>query len=90
MTEETSLKKTVKDYLDLRGIFNYALLQGLGSYPGLPDRGMHFLGRVHYLEIKAKKGKLSPNQLVFQEHCRMDVVEYHVIRSLEDIQAIVE
>ena len=57
MTEETDLKSAVKQYLDLKGIFNYHLLQGLGAYKGLPDRVMHYKEKVHYLEIKKPKGK---------------------------------
>lgn len=89
-TTETDLKNIVKDYLIIKGIFSYPLMQGLGCKPGLPDRVMHYKGRVHYLEIKTPKGKLSPNQLEFQEQCRQGRIKYHVIRSLEDIQEIVE
>jgi len=89
MTVETSLKSVVKEYLDLKGIFHYSLLQGLGCYPGLSDIVMHFHG-VHYLEVKTAKGKLSPNQLKFQAQCEMDKIPYSVIRRLEDIESIVE
>ena len=85
MTEETDLKHGVKDYLAIMGIYSVPLLQGLGSAKGLPDRIMHFKGRAVYLEVKSSKGKLSPYQLAFQSQCEVDKIEYHVIRSLDDI-----
>ena len=89
-TEETELKSAVKQYLDLMGIYNFPLLQGVGSHKGLPDRIMHYQKRVHYLEIKRLKGKLSEHQLLFQEQCQRDNVPYIVIKSLDDIIEYVE
>ena len=85
MTEETDLKLAVKQYLDLKGIFNFHLLQGLGAYKGLPDRVMHYHGKVVYLEIKKPKGKLSPHQETFENECFADEIDYIVIRSLDDL-----
>jgi len=45
-TEETIVKGHVKEYLAIKGIFNYPLVQGLGAYRGVPDRIMHFRGEV--------------------------------------------
>ena len=88
-TEESQIKGQVREYLRLRGIFFYHNLQGIGSFGGLPDMGMHWQGQVHYLEIKKPKGKLSFNQLTFQLQCKIDGVPYHVIRCLEDLIAVV-
>jgi hypothetical protein len=85
MTEETDLKNAVKQYLDLKHIFNYHLLQGLGCYKGVPDRVMHYRGKVHYLEIKKPKGRLSLHQQAFAEQCAYDDIDYVVIRSLDDL-----
>ncbi len=85
MTEETSLKCAVKDYLKARGIFNYHLMAGMGSYRGSPDRIMHYRGRVIYLEIKKKKGILSEHQMEFQRQCKADKVEYWVIRNIDEL-----
>lgn len=90
MTEETDLKSAVKQYLDIKGIFSYHLLQGIGSYKGLPDRVAHINGKVVYLEIKKPKGKLSPYQIAFQEQCVYDNINYEVIRSLDDLIEITE
>ncbi len=90
MTEETDIKHAVKQYLDIKGVFSFHLLQGLGAYKGIPDRMMHFKGHVVYLEIKKPKGKLSPSQEVFRGQCFIDNVIYLVIRSLDDIMNYVE
>ena len=88
-TPETQVKSQVRDYLNIMGIYNFPLVQGLGAHKGAPDRIMHFNG-VHYLEIKAPKGRLSPHQIAFQAQCELDKIPYHVIRYLEDLQNIIE
>lgn len=87
---ETDLKSQVRDYLALRGIFNYHLLQGIGAYRGAPDRVAHVNGRVVYLEIKLPKGKQSENQVNFEAQCRADKIDYWVIRSVEELMAKIE
>lgn len=87
---ETNIKGQTRDYLSIKGIFNYPLLQGVASYKGLPDRVMHLNGQVHYLEIKRPTGKLSSAQEEFQQQCQADGIPYHVIRCIEELQKIVE
>jgi hypothetical protein len=70
------------------GIFSYHCMGGMGSYPGLPDRVAHHDGRVIYLEFKAPKGRMGKRQLEFQQQCKLDGVEYHVVRSVDDIERI--
>ena len=82
---ESDIKQQVKDYLAIKGIFNFPLLQGLGSAKGLPDRVMHYKEKVHYLEIKKPKGKLSLGQQDFGEQCAYDDIDYVIIRSLDDL-----
>lgn len=82
---ETDIKHTIKDFLDTTGVFNYALLQGVASYKGLPDRVMHYKGKVIYLEFKTLKGVLSPKQLDFQSQCEYNGIDYWVIRSLDEL-----
>ena len=90
MTEETDIKHAVKQYLDIKGIFSYHVLQGMGAYKGLPDRVMHFNWGVVYLEIKKRKGELSLHQKIFQAQCDIGGIPYLVIRSLDDIMNYVE
>ena len=95
---ETDLKRTIKDYLAIRGIFSYPLTQGLGSYPGLPDRVMHIerhfphepTSRVVYIEVKRPKGKLSLAQEAFQEQCVGDRIDYWVIHDVDELITLLE
>jgi hypothetical protein len=87
---ETDIKNQIKDRLNLKGIFSYPLLQGVGSYKGLPDRVMHYKGNVIYLEIKRPKGKLSEFQWEFQSQCIRDNIDYWVVKSIEDMEATLE
>ena len=83
---ETDIKRQVKDYLKLKGVFHYHNLQGLGCYPGLPDMCLHLKDRVVYLEIKTPKGKLSMAQQLFKWQCEVDGIQYWVVRSVEDLE----
>jgi len=82
---ETHIKKQIIAYLKIRHIFNYHLRQGLGYYPGLPDRVLHVLGRAIYIEVKTAKGKLSENQKKFRDQCLADGIDYWIIRSVEEL-----
>jgi len=85
---ETHIKGQIKDYLAFKNIFNYPVLQGMGAYKGIPDRIMHYQGRVVYLEIKTPKGKLSEGQEDFWRQCENDGIDYWVIRSIEDLETL--
>ena len=82
---ETRIKQQVKEYLAIRHIFNYHLIQGVASYKGLPDRIMHYRGKVIYLEVKGPTGRMSEHQKVFQEQCQADGIPYWVVYSLDDL-----
>jgi len=87
-TPETELKNACTEMLKRFGVFSYPVTQGLGSYPGIPDRIAHHCGQVIYLEFKAGRNRLSDKQKAFQDRCRRDGVQYHVVRSIEDIEQI--
>ena len=86
---ETHIKQQVKDYLGYKGIYSYPLLQGIGSHKGLPDRVVHYGGKVYYLEIKRPKGILSEHQREFCDQCARDFIDYVVIRSYDEIMAFI-
>lgn len=90
MTPETRLKQSVRKVLNIYGIFNYHILQGLGAYKGVPDRIAHHRGRVIYLEIKYAKAILSDGQKNFLDQCKRDGIEYHIIRSIDDLIDVFE
>lgn len=86
--KESDIKLQIKDYLKYRHIFNYHITQTMGSYPGLPDRVLHYRGRVIYLEIKRPNGELSIHQQAFGERCVEDDIAYWVVDSVEKLEAL--
>ena len=68
MTPETSHKKAIKQYLEMKGYFIYHNLQGLGCYKGLADLTAIKDGKVLQIEVKVgKKSKQSDYQKKFQK-----------------------
>jgi len=90
MTEETIIKHQIKDYLNLCRVFWFPLLQGLGSYKGLPDIFLAYNGKVIACEIKKKKGFLSPFQFKFKQNWEASGNRYLVARSVEDVEKLLK
>jgi hypothetical protein len=63
---EKDVKASIKNLLDGLGIWHFQLTQGLGSYPGLPDRMAVSKGKVYAIEAKRPGGKQRPAQAKFQ------------------------
>ncbi len=85
-TPETRLKRQSVEYLKWKRVFNFPILQGLGAYPGLPDRIAVENGKLIALEFKRPTGRQSENQKKFQVALEAAGGEYIVIRSLEELQ----
>lgn len=69
ITEETAEKKTLRDFLNLKGFFFYHNLAGMGVFPGIADYIAIKQGYVFQLEVKKPKGGVqSENQKKFQEN----------------------
>jgi len=54
---------------------------------GLPDI-MVLTDKLIGLEVKGPKGKASPNQLLMKKRFELLGHQYHVVRSVEDVQAV--
>lgn len=79
----------MKDYLNIKGWFNFHLTAGIGSYPGLPDREAVKNGRTLYIECKRPDGKQSDDQREFQHNIWLQGGQYILVKCIEDlIQAI--
>jgi hypothetical protein len=57
------------------------------SRKGVPDIIAIKSGRFIGIEVKAPKGKLSPEQADFGRECVRNGGEYVVARSIEDVQS---
>ena len=64
-----------------------ARLKSMGVIAGLPDIGIVHAGRVAFLELKAKRGRVSPAQA----YCHQRLLEagstVSVCRTLSDVEA---
>jgi hypothetical protein len=89
-TEETKLKKQIKDYLKIYGFKIIHNLQGLGCYPGLSDWMIPYNGHVRFIEIKTPKGKQSQKQKDFQELIESCNCYYYIWSELQDAIDFVE
>ncbi len=84
-TEETAIKRQVRDYLALKGVLVWHNLQGLGCFRGLPDFMALHKGVFYAIEVKTKKGRLSDWQEMFLKMVLDQGGIAIVARSFEDV-----
>lgn len=82
---ENDIKKVVKDWLAIKRIFSFYILQGLGCFLGIPDRIAIYKGRIVCIEFKTEKGVQSTFQKLFQANVENSGGIYIVARCLEDV-----
>ena len=87
---ENDVKCAVKDYLNIKGWFNFPLTAGMGSYKGICDRIAIKNGRVLFIECKRPGGKQSANQLAFQGDIWAKGWHYVLVECLDDMIEAVE
>ena len=90
MTEEGLLKTRIRRYLTSKGIYWVSIQGGPGSKPGDPDMVICLDGRFIALEMKAKTGRQSPIQAKREEEINQSGGEYHLIRTIKEVEDIVE
>ena len=72
-----------------RGKREAGILQGMGVRPGVPDLVIMFpAAHVLFIEMKATKGSLSPQQKLFHDELRRFGLNVHICRSLEEVITI--
>jgi len=86
-TPESLVKQEIKNYLDLYNWFHFHIRQGLGSYPGAPDRIAMKNGIVLFIEVKSAKGRLSESQQDFMAHIVNHGGHYIIARGYEEIES---
>ena len=82
---ETDIKHQIRDYLRARNIFNFPILQTLGTYKGAPDRIIFFKGKTICCEIKKPSGVQSEYQKQFQVDVERSGGIYIIAKSLDDV-----
>lgn len=73
--------------VDNRVLRSY-LIYGLGISSGMPDLIAYKGEKYLLLEVKTKKGRLSANQKRVKEYAHQKWVNYHVVRSVEDVEVL--
>ena len=67
-----------------RGAKRQAILVGMGVHAGFADLMVLCEGRVLFLELKSRKGKLSPAQVAFRDAVLAQGHGWALVRSLDD------
>ena len=57
-----------------------------GLTKGIPDLALVFSGRAHFLEVKAPKGRTSPDQDATIARLRRAGASVEVVRSIDDVE----
>jgi hypothetical protein len=72
----------------MRSHIEAAIMVGLGVRKGAPDVVVVGSGgRAHFLELKAARGRLSPEQRDVQAWCEAHQVPHAVVRTLDEAEA---
>lgn len=85
ITPEGAVKRSVKQYLRMRGWRIITIMQGPLSERGVSDLICIKNGKVIFCEVKAPNGKQSEHQLDFQKSIEFHGGIYLFVRSLDDL-----
>lgn len=83
---EKEITKSIRDYLNLRGIFHWKQWQGLGSPPGIADILGMYRGRFLAIEVKTERGRLSEKQAIFLNRINEQNGIAFIARSVADVR----
>ncbi len=96
--EEKQIQNAIEEYLEFKHHCFWknnsgALPTKSGGFirfgsPGSPDICLVYKDRFYGLEVKASKGKQSPNQIAFQDKLQKAGGLYYVVKSIDDVIAI--
>jgi hypothetical protein len=98
--KETEIQAAICDYLAAKRVFfwrqNNVPVFANGHFRALPKhtpRGIPDIiavkdGRAIFLEVKTTKGRLSDDQAEFFRLATLAGAAYHVVRSIDDVQAL--
>lgn len=87
---EKTVKEGVRNFLRFEGWYVINCFQGLGCFPGLSDLICIKKGVVLFIEIKTATGKQSEHQIKFEHEIKSRNGNYLVIRSVDEIIALLK
>jgi hypothetical protein len=67
-----------------------ALLKAMGTMAGVPDFHLEWAGGHAYIELKAGKGTLNLNQMLFKQDCEAFGIPHAVCKSLDEVIAFID
>ena len=90
---ERSLQTAIVKALNLLGFlvihipnqYSKGRVRDAGFVSGAPDLIVLKDGKVFFLEVKTKTGRVRPSQKLFAERLRRQGFDYFVVRSLDDV-----
>lgn len=97
---ESLIQRDICHYLRKQGLLFWRFspdtyVQSIGHYvkheyipSGLPDVMVLVKGKMIGLEVKKEKGKVSPDQLLMKKRFELLGHEYHVVRSVSDVEQV--
>jgi hypothetical protein len=85
VTPETSLKRAIKGLLKANGWMVVPILQGLGSYKGVPDFDCTRKGVNIKIEVKSPRGRQSEHQKRYQVDLEEHGGTYLLINNIDDL-----
>lgn len=69
------------------GHVRQAILVGMGVHPGFADLLVLSQGRVLFLEVKSRTGRLRPAQEAFRDEVTRQGFAWALVRSVDDVLA---
>ena len=85
---ERDIQRKIIKYLKSCGIFTTKIDSTSGR--GIPDLLCIDDGRVLFLEVKNERGRLTKLQEIKIKEMQSHGASVHVVRSVEDVRAIIE
>ena len=86
LERESDIQAAIRDYLRWTGWYVVRHHQTLGSHVGLADLQAIKGGQVLMIEVKARRGRQSQDQLEFEREWTEHGGIYIVARSVEDVE----
>lgn len=87
---ENTIQSDIREFLQWNGWFVIRNHQSLGSHKGLSDLTVIKNGRVVWIEVKTKKGKLSVHQVEFRNAIEAHGGEYILARGIDDVKHLIK
>jgi hypothetical protein len=98
---ETAIVKQILDYLSLihatagktktMGVSRDGrYMYDKNTYRGFPDITGFHKGQIFFIEVKYDKNKQTPEQLLFQQHCKNAGITYILAYGLNQVMAIIK